>query len=99
MKSVLGGGLLRVRELLITIVGIFTAYTLILIFTLIVLSQTDALNALALVLSTITGGGFIPAPDIIDPNHPERLAILAIGMRSESTRLNSSHANISYAVF
>src|SRR5215204_5404446 len=32
MKSVLGGGLLRVRELLITIVGIFTAYTLILIF-------------------------------------------------------------------
>ncbi len=31
MKSVLGGGLLRARELLITIVGIFTAYTLILI--------------------------------------------------------------------
>src|SRR5918998_6345996 len=80
MKSVLGGGLLRVRELLITIVGIFTAYTLVLIFTVIVLSQTDALNALSLVLSTITGGGFIPAPDIIDPNHPERLAILAVGM-------------------
>jgi trk system potassium uptake protein len=80
MKSVLGGGLLRVRELLITIVGIFTAYTLILIFMLIIFSQTDVLNAISLVFSTITGGGFIPTSDIITPNHPERLAILAVGM-------------------
>jgi trk system potassium uptake protein len=80
MRSVLGGGLLRVRELLITIVGIFTAYTLILIFMVIIFSQTDALNAISLILSTITGGGFIPTPDIISPNHPERLAMLAVGM-------------------
>jgi trk system potassium uptake protein TrkH len=44
MKSVLGGGLLKVRELLITIVGIFTAYTLILIFLLIFFSRTDVLD-------------------------------------------------------
>src|ERR671918_677835 len=80
MKSVFGGGLLRVRELLITIVGIFTAYTLILIFMVIIFTQTDALNAISLIFSTITGGGFIPASDIITPNHPERLAILAVGM-------------------
>ena len=80
MRSVLGGGLLRVRELLITIVGIFSAYTLILIFMVIIFSQTDAMNAISLILSTITGGGFIPAPDIISPNHPERLAMLAVGM-------------------
>lgn len=80
MKSVLGGGLLRVRELLITIVGIFTAYTLILIFMVIIFSQTDALNAISLIFSTITGGGFVPASDIISPEHPERLAILAVGM-------------------
>jgi trk system potassium uptake protein TrkH len=80
MKSVLGGGLLRVRELLITIVGIFTAYTLILIFMVVFLSQTDALNAVALIFSAITGGGFIPASDIISPHNPERLAILAVGM-------------------
>jgi trk system potassium uptake protein TrkH len=80
MKSVLSGGLLRVRELLITIVGIFTAYTLILIFMVIFLSQTDALNAISLIFSSITGGGFIPAPDIITPDQPERLAILAVGM-------------------
>jgi trk system potassium uptake protein len=80
MKSVLGGGLLRVRELLITIVGIFTAYTLILIFMVVFLSQTDALNAISLIFSAITGGGFIPASDIINPHNPERLAILAVGM-------------------
>jgi trk system potassium uptake protein TrkH len=80
MKSVLGGGLLRVRELLITIVGTFTAYTLILIFMLIFFSQTDALDAISLIFSTITGGGFIPASDIITPDQPERLAILAVGM-------------------
>jgi len=80
MKSVLGGGLLRVRELLITIVGIFTAYTLILIFMLIIFSQTDPLNAISLIFSTITGGGFSPASYIISPDHPERLAILAAGM-------------------
>jgi trk system potassium uptake protein TrkH len=80
MKSVLGGGLLRVRELLITIVGIFTAYTLILIFMVIIFSQTDALNAISLIFSAITGGGFSPAVDIITPDHPERLAILAVGM-------------------
>jgi trk system potassium uptake protein TrkH len=80
MKSVLGGGLLRARELLITIVGIFTAYTLILIFMLIFFSQTDVLNAILLIVSTITGGGFVPASDIITHDHPERLAILTIGM-------------------
>src|SRR5687768_12090057 len=80
MKSVFGGGLLRVRELLITIVGIFTAYTLILIFMVIIFSQTDVLDAISLIFSTITGGGFIPASDIITPDHPERLTILAIGM-------------------
>ncbi len=80
MKSVLGGGLLRVRELLITIVGIFTAYTLILIFMFIFFSQTGALNAISLAFATITGGGYIPLSNIITPDHPERLAILAGGM-------------------
>jgi trk system potassium uptake protein TrkH len=80
MKSVLGLGLLRARELLITIVGIFTAYTLILIFMVILFSQTAVLDAISLIFSTITGGGFIPASDIITPEYPERLAILAVGM-------------------
>lgn len=80
MKSVLGGGLLRVRELLITIVVIFSAYTIILTVMVVFLSQTENLDATTLVFSTITSGGFIPASDIITPMHPERLAVLGIGM-------------------
>ncbi|MDQ4100975.1 MAG: CBS domain-containing protein [Thermoproteota archaeon] len=80
MKSVLGGGLLRVRELLITIVGIFTAYTLILIFMFIFFGQTGKLDAISLAFATITGGGYIPLSNIITPEHPERLAILSGGM-------------------
>jgi trk system potassium uptake protein len=80
MKSVLGGGLLRVRELLITIVGIFTAYTLILILMFIFLGQTGTLDAISLAFASITGGGFIPLSNIITPEHPERLAILTVGM-------------------
>jgi trk system potassium uptake protein len=45
-----------------------------------IFSQTDALNAVSLIFSAITGGGFSPASDIITPDHPERLAILAVGM-------------------
>jgi trk system potassium uptake protein len=80
MKSVLGGGLLRVRELLITIVGIFTAYTLMLILMFIFLGQTGTLDSISLAFATITGGGFLPLSNIITPEHPERLAILTVGM-------------------
>ena len=38
------------------------------------------MNAISLIFSTITGGGFSPVSDIITPDHPERLAILAVGM-------------------
>lgn len=80
MKSMLGGGLLRIRELLITIVGIFTAYTLILIFMIIFFSQTNELLATSLIFSTITSGGFVPSSEIISPDQPERLAIVGLGM-------------------
>jgi trk system potassium uptake protein TrkH len=80
MKSVLGGGLLRVRELLITIVVIFSAYTVILTLMVVLFSQTDDLSATSLIFSTVTSGGFIPSSDIITPDHPERLSVLGIGM-------------------
>jgi trk system potassium uptake protein TrkH len=80
MKSVLGGGLLRVRELLITIVVIFSAYTVILTLMIVFFSQTDDLSATSLIFSTVTSGGFIPSSDIITPMHPERLSVLGIGM-------------------
>lgn len=80
MKSVLGGGLLRVRELLITIVVIFSAYTIVLTAFVAFISETENLNATSLVFSTITSGGFIPSSDSITPMHPERLSVLGLGM-------------------
>jgi len=80
MKSVLGGGMLKIRELLVTIVVIFTVYTLILIFFVVFFSRTEPIPAISLIFSTVTSGGFIPASDIISPDHPERLAILIPGM-------------------
>nr|WP_158385685.1 potassium transporter TrkG [Candidatus Nitrososphaera evergladensis] len=80
MKSVLGGGMLRVKELLVTIVVIFTAYTVLLIFATVFFSQTDVLDATSLVFSTITSGGFIPDSGIINPQHPERMAFVSVGM-------------------
>lgn len=80
MKSVLGGGLLRVRELLVTIVVIFTAYTIVLTAFIVIFSETGTINATSLVFSTITSGGFIPSSDSITPAHPERLSVLGLGM-------------------
>lgn len=80
MKSVLGGGLLRVRELLITIVVIFSAYTIVLTAFMVFFSETEDLNATSLIFSTITSGGFIPSSDSISPMHPERLSVLGLGM-------------------
>lgn len=80
MKSVLGGGLLKVRELLVTIVVIFSAYTVILTLMVVFFSQTSGLYATSLIFSAITGGGFIPSSDILSPMHPERLTILGVGM-------------------
>lgn len=80
MKSVLGGGMLRVKELLATIVVIFSAYTVILTVAIAYLSQTSALHAVMLVFSTITGGGFSPSSELISPLHLERLTVLSVGM-------------------
>jgi trk system potassium uptake protein TrkH len=80
MRSVLGGGLLGPRELLVAIVGIFSAYTVILALLLVVVSDTGGMYATQLVFSAMSSGGFIPDSDIITPMHPERLSILAIAM-------------------
>jgi trk system potassium uptake protein len=44
------------------------------------LGQTGTLDAISLAFATITGGGFLPLSNIITPEHPERLAILTVGM-------------------
>ncbi len=80
MKALFGGGLLRFKEFLITLVVVFSLYTIVLSFLLVFLTQLNDVDAVSLVFSTITSGGFVPVSNIVSQAQPEVLAILTIGM-------------------
>ncbi|HEV8387214.1 MAG TPA: potassium transporter TrkG [Nitrososphaera sp.] len=80
MKSVLGGGMLRFKEFIVTLVGIFSVYTIILVLLTTVSGKTDDFNAISLILSTISGGGFSPTSTIINPDNLEVLTVTSAGM-------------------
>lgn len=79
-KSVIGGGMMRLKEFIVTLVGIFSVYTIILVLLLIFMSRTDDLTAITMVLGTITGGGFSPASDIVSPSNLPLLLVAGAGM-------------------
>jgi trk system potassium uptake protein TrkH len=79
-KSVLGGGMLRLKEFIVTLVGIFSAYLVILIVLLMIGGGADVIHSVSAAMSAITGGGFVPASDFLLPVHPDRLAVLGGGM-------------------
>lgn len=79
-KSVLGGGMLRFKEFIVTLVGIFSVYTVILVLLLIFTDHTGDLTAVTMVLGTITGGGFVPASDAISPINLQFLVVTSAGM-------------------
>jgi trk system potassium uptake protein TrkH len=80
MKALFGGGLLRFKEFLITLVVVFSLYTLVLSFLLVFLTQLNDLSAISLVFSTITSGGFVPSSNLVSQAQPEVLAIVTGGM-------------------
>ncbi|MEW6603575.1 MAG: potassium transporter TrkG [Thermoproteota archaeon] len=79
-KSILGGGMLRFKEFIVTLVGIFSVYTIILVLLLVFTEQIGDLYSISAVLSTITGGGFAPTSDIVSPAHLPFLIITSSGM-------------------
>ena len=84
MKDILGGGggILRFKQLLKTITVIFTVYTVALILAIYYfdVGELDIIDSISLVLSTITGGGFVPVSTFIIIDNIEQLIILMIGM-------------------
>jgi trk system potassium uptake protein TrkH len=80
MKSVLGGGLLRFKQMLVTVGVIFSVYTAALILLLIFFTGTSDIYAISLVFSAVTGGGFVPDSNIVSSNNLERLMIVGGGM-------------------
>jgi trk system potassium uptake protein TrkH len=80
MKSVLGGGMLRFKEFIVTLVVIFSVYTVILVLMTTVSGRTDDFTAISLILGTITGGGFSPSSTIISADNFEVLVTTSAGM-------------------
>jgi trk system potassium uptake protein TrkH len=79
-KSVLGSGMMRFKEFIVTLVVIFSVYTIILVFLIMLTGKTENIYAISVVLATITGGGFSPTSDFVSPGHLEFLVVLSGGM-------------------
>ncbi len=80
IRGMIGGGNLKVRQLILTIGVIFSFYAFILVFFLYLSGQTDILFSLILIFSTVTGGGFVPTSTAIDSQNNLELTTLIIGM-------------------
>jgi trk system potassium uptake protein TrkH len=79
-KSVLGGGMLKLKEFIVTLVGIFSVYTVVLVLLLLLTGQIANLYAVSAVFATITGGGFSPTSTFISPGNVWFLVITSAGM-------------------
>lgn len=79
-KSVLGGGMLRFKEFIVTLVGIFSVYTVVLVLLLMLSGQIESIYAVSAVFATITGGGFSPTSDFISPGNAGFLVVTSAGM-------------------
>ena len=86
-KSVIGGGMLRFKEFIVTLVGIFSVYTVILLLLLILAGQTANLYAVSAVFSAITGGGFSPTSTFISPGNAWFLVITSGGPAFEKATI------------
>ncbi len=80
IRGMIGGGNLKVRQLILTIGVIFSFYAFILVFFLYLSGQIDILFSLTLIFSTVTGGGFVPTSTAIDSQNNLELTTLMIGM-------------------
>lgn len=80
IRGMIGGGNLKVRQLILTIGVIFSFYAIILIFFLYLSGQVDILFSLTLIFSTVTGGGFVPSSTALDSQNNLELTTLMIGM-------------------
>jgi trk system potassium uptake protein TrkH len=80
LRGMIGGGNLKVRQLILTIGVIFSFYATILIFFLYLSGQVDVLFSLTLIFSTVTGGGFVPTSTALDSQNNLELTTLMMGM-------------------
>ncbi len=77
MKGMIGGGILRLKQLLLTITVIFSVYTGVLSISLYFSRNNDGIYNASLVFSTVTGGGFLPtSTSVVSENNLQLLSIM-----------------------
>ena len=80
MKGMIGGGILRLKQLLFTISVIFSVYTVALSTSLYMSGNTNMIYNVSLVLSTVTGGGFLPTSTSLASENTFQLLTIMAGM-------------------
>ena len=80
MRGMIGGGILRSKQLIITISIIFSIYTVLLSTLLYFLGDINNIQDVALVFSTVTGGGFVPTSTYVVVENAQQLLVLMAGM-------------------
>ena len=80
MRGVIGGGMLRSKQLIITISVIFSIYTALLSTLLYFLGDINNIQDVALILGTVTGGGFVPTSTYVVVENAQQLLVLMAGM-------------------
>ena len=80
MRGMIGGGTLRSKQLIITISVIFSIYTVLLSTLLYFLGDINNIQDVALILGTVTGGGFVPTSTYVVVENAQQLLVLMAGM-------------------
>jgi trk system potassium uptake protein TrkH len=80
MRGMIGGGMLRSKQLIITISVIFSIYTALLSTLLYFLGDINNIQDVALILGTVTGGGFVPTSTYVVVENAQQLLVLMAGM-------------------
>ena len=80
IRHLLGGGILRFKQLLSTISVIFAIYTAILILLFIIFGHINILDSISLSFGTLSSGGFVPTSTILNSVNSSTLIIIMGGM-------------------
>jgi trk system potassium uptake protein len=80
MKSVLGSGVLRFKQLLSTICIIFTVYTAIIALLIFFFGHINILDSVSLGFATLATGGFVPTSTSLNVENPIILIVIMGGM-------------------
>ncbi len=80
MKGMISGGILKLKQLIMTISIIFTIYTTSLVVLLYIFGYNNVIYNISLIFSAVTGGGLAPTSTMLQPENTIQMLALILGM-------------------